>query len=280
MYSPDRKQYLEKQLFFLRKMDGYDECQKLLVCDGPCNIHPDDFERIIEVPRSNGFNWSKAWQTGVEASKFDTILYLDSDRIFPKHYLSEIKRAIHNDNGCFAYTPNLFTIEKYPGTEAIEELLKLEPTELMKFANTKGLMFEPRFSKPTHFPGKNAMSGSVAFTKETFKKSGGVDPWYEGHGAFADSDYFMQTYKSGFTFFTLPHIPEFHFGHTKRDSNNNILSDKEIAKQGLNNFIYYCNKWNIGFEKPVVVARNIGIESPSSYVQKILEEQNEQKGSN
>ena len=33
------------------------------------------------------------------------------------------------------------------------------------------------------------MSGSVAFTKKTYIRLGGVDPWYRGHGAFADTDF-------------------------------------------------------------------------------------------
>lgn len=272
MYSPDRKQYLEKQISYLQKMDGYTECQKILVVDGLANIRPDGFE-IAEMDRGTGqFNWSRAWKTGVERSKFQNILYLDSDRIFPKHYLSEVKRALHDDPECFVYTPNLFTIQQYPGTDVIDELLSLNPEDIKK-KRYKGIVFEPRFTKPVHFPGKNAMSGSVAFSKDTYRLSGGVDPWYEGHGAFADSDFFMQTVRKNFRFFVLPNIPELHFGHTKRDGNNNIVSDKELRLEGLHNFIYYCSKWGIGFDKPLIVAKNIGVPSPEEYIAKIIEEQ-------
>lgn len=271
MYSPDRKQYLEKQIAYLQEMDGYAACQKILVVDGLANIRPDGFE-IAEMDRSGKFNWSRAWKTGVDRSKFENVLYLDSDRIFPKNYLLELDRALREDPDCFAYTPNLFTIQKYPGADVIDEILSLHPEEIKK-KRYNGIVFEPRFSRPVHFPGKNAMSGSVAFSKNTFRLSGGVDPWYEGHGAFADSDFFMQTVRKDFRFFVLPHLPELHFGHTKRDGDNNIVDDKELRLQGLYNFVYYCNKWKLGLDKAIVVAKNIGVEKPAEYVAGIVEEQ-------
>jgi len=271
MYSPDRKQYLEKQIHFLKKMTGYDECQKILVVDGLTNVQPDGFD-VVEMTRSAGFNWSRAWQTGVDHSKFDNILYLDCDRLFPKNYLLEIQKALQESPDCFVYTPNLFTIRKYPGEQTIDEILASHPEDIKKNNFDGCIMYEPRFTHPVHFPGKNAMSGSVAFAKDTFLRSGGVDSWYEGHGAFADSDFFMQTVRKGLRFYVLPDLVELHFGHTKRDESNNIISDGELKMQGLYNFIYYCKKWGIGFEKAIIVAKNIGVPNPQLHLEEVLHE--------
>jgi len=263
--------YLEKQLTYLKKMDHFASCQKTLIVDGEPNVCPEQFE-IVRVDRNKErYNWAKAWTAGVNASKNEIIVYLDCDRLLPKDYLSEIMRAIKNDPNCFAYTPNHFIIQKFPGDNILQEALSLHPDEVKK-KHYPGVMFEPRFRRPTHFPGKNPMSGSVGFRKVTFEKTeemGLVDYYYEGHGAFFDSDFFLSTYKKGFNFFELPNLTELHFGHSKRD-NGEMLSDKEVGLQGLENFVYYCKKWYISLDNPIKVAKNLKLEKPEEYVNNLL----------
>src|SRR5690606_17940491 len=114
---------------------------------------------------------------------------------------------------------------------------------------------DTKFGVPLPRHGKNPMSGNTGFTKSTFLESGGVDPWYKGHGAFADSDYFLTMHKKGCEFFDIKEAVELHFGHTKKDKNGNVLKDKELSILSLNNFIYYCKKWGINKSRAISVAR-------------------------
>lgn len=266
MYSPDRKTYLGKQIEHMRNMPLYEKCQKILVLDGENNV---DFEELEIVPLERGceFNWSQAWNTGVNHCKYEKILYLDSDRLLPLDYLERIEPLIKDNT--FVYASNLFTLCLWPGKDVIDSLLNMTPNQAREEIKDikKGLIVDDtKFNVPIPRYGKNPMSGNTAFTKSTFRDSGGVDPWYEGHGAFADSDYFMKMYKKGANFLNVSDVVELHFGHTKKDDEGNIFSDKELGVMALDNFIYYCKKWSINLQRAVDMAKSLQIRSPAKYV--------------
>tara|TARA_Y100000034_G_scaffold42710_2_gene52293 strand:- start:15351 stop:16190 length:840 start_codon:yes stop_codon:yes gene_type:complete len=266
MYSSDRKTYLEKQIEHMRNMPLYDKCQKILVLDGELNV---DFEELEVVPlnRDGEFVWADAWMAGVNHSKHEKILYLDSDRLLPLSYLERIEPLIQDNR--FIYTSNLFTLCLWPGKGVVDTLLSMTPAEARKELSDlrKGMIIDdPRFKIPVPRHGKNPMSGNTAFTKTTFIDSGGVDPWYKGHGAFADSDYFMQMYDLNADFYDVEDIVELHFGHTKKNEEGKSLSDRELGLLSLDNFIHYCKKWGISRQRAIDVAKSWRIQEPDKYV--------------
>lgn len=271
MYSCDRQEQLKMTISCLRDMNGYKDCQKTLVVDGKTNFIHEDFN-IIQVPRINGqFCWSNMWEAGVATASFNNILYLDSDRLLPSTYLIKVNSIL--EDGVFAFTSKHFMITDHTMTE--EDCKELLENDISFFGNSKfvgKLKYEPRFKQPFVGPGKNVMSGNTAFTKNTYYELGGVDPWYCGHGAYADTDFHMLAGKSGCEFIDLQEL-ELHCHHHKLDKGENPLSIDELYKMGLDNFIYYVWKWKL----PSVLAENIAYEcrslsKPREYVDAKLEE--------
>lgn len=266
MYSNDRRSQLDLTLACLRKMDGYADCQRTLVVDGRMSSVVEDCG-VVEVPRINGeFNWSHMWQAGVGTAKFDQILYLDSDRLLPSDYLITIHKRLKDNT--FLFTTKHFMLISDIG---IDECLTIVNNGFEVFNLFQGKMrYEPRRKEPFHGPGKNVMSGNTAFTKRTFFELGGVDPWYRGHGAYADTDFHMTAALAGCRFVDLGNI-ELHYHHNKL-SDSGSLDRHTLDKLSLDNFIYYCHKWSL----PAVLAENLAlqchIKKPGSYVRKKIKE--------
>jgi hypothetical protein len=240
MFSPDREVQLDYTIRCLEAMTGYDECQKVLVCDGKPRTIPRDFS-IINVPRINGkFSWSNMWEAGVNTAKHEIIWYLDSDRLLPPEYLSLIKDLI-SDNVFIFSSRHYFVLKDMP-LPILQDLLTRDDF-LLDERSVGAFRYEPRFPEPPPGPGKNVMSGNTAFTKSTFYALKGVDPWYCGHGAFADTDFHMTAQVAGCQFVDTK-MNEFHYHHDKQESGKS-LSDKELIKLALYNFVYYCLKWDL-----------------------------------
>lgn len=270
MYSPDRKEALGHTIACLSDMELYDECQKTLIVDGKTNVFYEDWDQI-QLPRlSNQFCWARMWNAGVFTAKHEKIVYLDSDRMLPTDYLSMVNELV--EDKVFLYTSFLFNMLKTMSIEDCRALLRHESMEpLIKDPLAIGtIRYEIRHGVPFHGSGKNVMSGSVAFTKNTYQELGGVDPWYRGHGAFADTDFHMTAVVGGCRFVDLG-IPELHYPHSKLDGPN-VLSDSALWILSLDNFIYYCDKWKLPMSLAESFAVRSGIKSPVPYVRKKLKE--------
>jgi hypothetical protein len=240
MFSPDREVQLDYTIRCLERMNGYQECQKVLVCDGKPRTIPKDFSTII-VPRINGkFSWSNMWEAGVTTAKHEIVWYLDSDRLLPPDYLSLVKDLAADD--VFIFSSRHYFVLKNISLQVLQDLLPRE--DFLLDERSVGLFrYEPRYIDPPPGPGKNVMSGNTAFTKSTFFRLKGVDPWYCGHGAFADTDFHMTAKIGGCTFVDTK-VNEFHYHHDKQEKGK-ALTEQEIHKLSLHNFIYYCLKWNL-----------------------------------
>lgn len=262
-YSPDRINALKATISCLKEMEFYEKCQKTLIVDEKTDYLPEDFN-LIRVPRINGkFNWSRMWDAGVYSAKFQTVLYLDSDRLLPKNFLSLIKNKIKPE--VFLFTSLHFMMIRELSLEECKSFLSKPLEDMLQDNKYFGkLRFEVRSENPLVGPGKNVMSGSTAFLKSTYEKLGGVDPWYEGHGAFADTDFHLHASRSGCQFIDLKLI-EIHYFHEKIEKNH-ALSKKELDKLGLHNYIYFCKKWNLPVVLAEDLANKIGIEKPREYV--------------
>ncbi len=269
MYSPDRKSALEATVMCLQDMPGYGLCQKTLVIDGAPNVVFEDWD-LVQVPRLDGqFCWSHMWEAGVASARFDKIWYLDSDRLLPKNYLERLSDMI--DEGVFVFSSNHYLLLKELTVEQCKDLFAYYERGEMTCEDFLGCArFEPRFREPVHGPGKNVMSGNTAFTKETFYQIGGVDPWYRGHGAFADTDFHFSAKVAGCEFVDLGEA-EFHYPHPKRH-NEQKLGTMELRRLGLDNYIYYCHKWGLPMAMAENVAHECNLKYPAKYVEKKLRE--------
>ena len=265
MYSADRRKALEYTVACLEDMHYFEQCQKTLIVDGRTDYIPMGFE-IINVPRfQKKFSWAKMWDAGVYSARYEKIIYLDSDRLLPKSF---IEQALEVKDKQFLFTSKHFHMLKDIELDKCQRFLELNLGKGVFLDDdfVGQFRYEPRFKNPLLGPGKNVMSGSVVFTKKTYHESGGVDPWYCGHGAFADTDYHFQTAKQGCEFIDLE-IPEIHYHHLKIDNKGEELDHIALARLGLDNFIYYCKKW----ELPLMLAEDLAtkcfIKNPVEYVQ-------------
>ena len=253
-------------------MESYSDCQKILVIDGKSDFVPQDFE-FVEVPRVNGrFSWANMWDAGVFAAKYEKLLYLDSDRLWPEDLLHQIDYKLIDD--VFLYTSQHFALQKEISLNICEKLLNdLKQTGALSVEEYWGLVkLDPRFGEPFHGSGKNVMSGGTAFTKKTYNRLGGVDPWYCGHGAFADTDFHYSAFRKGCQFIDLK-LPELHLFHLKMN-NTRVLTDSEIWKLSVDNFIYYCHKWNLPLRLAKKMAARSRIKNFNDYVEMVANKLN------
>jgi len=271
MYSTDRKKALDLVISCLEDMPLYEECQKTLVVDGLIDVVPSGW-RVVEVPRIRGkFCWADMWDAGVSSARHENVVYLDSDRLLPQDYLQLVEKNIADDT--FLFTSNHFMMSRELEVDECKEiLLRFSQDGVLTDEKYLGCVrFEPRFERPVHGPGKNVMSGSTAFTKKTYRRIGGVDPWYRGHGAFADTDFHFSSQIAGCNFVDLG-IPELHYPHPKRGKESKELGEMTLRRLGLYNFIYYCDKWNLPMVLAESVAHECDLKRPAVYVQKKLKE--------
>lgn len=262
MYSNDRKEQLDKTLHFLRKMKHYKACQKVLVVDGKTEATVPEFD-VINVPRIKGqFSWANMWDAGVAVARNPIVWYLDSDRLLPSNYIELLLENVRDNS--FVFTSRHFMVKRELTLELCELFLQDGFTNDDRFLGR--LQFEPRFATPPVGPGKGVMSGNTAFTVDTYCKLGGVDSWYCGHGAYADTDFQMQAAIKGCTFVDLK-VPELHYHHHKLDENKVELDKMSLWRLSLDNFIYYCLKWNIPLEHAIEQAFECNIMKPKKYVE-------------
>lgn len=268
MYSNDRVSPFLQMQEILSDMPLYDQCQKTLIVDGKLERTYKDWN-AIEVPRINDeFCWGRMWDAGVLSARNEFVLYLDSDRMLPRDYLQRVVDNVRDD--VFVFTSFHFMMHKIISTDLCREFLHSDDC----FGNpdfTGVVQYEPRFKDPVHGPSKNVMSGSTAFTRSTYLKIGGVDHWYCGHGAYADTDFHYQAAMAGCKFIDLG-VPELHYLHSKNDPSGSKVPYQQLKMMSLDNFVYYCNKWNL----PMSLAENIALKSmikdPKKYVAKKFKE--------
>jgi hypothetical protein len=269
MYSNDRLEALSHTLACLRSMSGYSECQRTLVVDGRVDRVPEDWD-VVQVPRLGGeFCWGAMWDAGVYSSKHEKVFYLDSDRMLPRNFIKIASETVRDNT--FLFTSRHFSLVSKIPIEVCQRILELDDESLFSDNEFVGkFRYETRHRLPFHGSGKNVMSGSVVFTKSTYRRLGGVDHWYRGHGAFADSDFHMVASVSGCEFVDTG-LTELHYPHEKFDAGV-ILNNKSLYRKSLDNFIYYCDKWRLPARMAENMAAKSGISRPASYVSKKIKE--------
>jgi len=221
MYSGDRAKPLEYTIACLKDMWHYGYCQKTILYDNKIDWVPEGWNPVL-VPRVNGqFCWANMWDAGVASAKNEIIWYLDSDRILPANYSDLILRNCVE--GKFIFSSRHYMMLREMNLEQCKSFVAGDPMEYLLGDEAGHVRYEPRFKDMIHVPGKNTMSGNTAFTKSTYYRLGGVDRWYCGHGAFADTDFHTLAHLAGCKFFDTQ-ATELHYLHNKRQGDHTILS--------------------------------------------------------
>lgn len=271
MFSPDRLPQLAQAVECMREMSLYDRCQKTLLVDDSDVTHPSlpEWEHVkVSRPRKE-FNWSRMWEVGVGHSRHEVVLYLDSDRVLPRDYLEAV--LANARDGAFLFCRNLFSFRRAVGIHVVKNYRDGHTPESLKadYDRHKDLLwYDPRFGLPCDGPGKGVMSGNTAFTRETFKRSGGVDPFYRGHGAWADSDFHRQCWGMGMGMVDLGRL-ELHLHHDKLAAGGGELAAHDVEVLSLNNYVRYCSKWNVDLDRARDVASLLKL--PDGFVERVKE---------
>jgi len=270
MYSSDRWTALKSTISCLEKMPIFNQCQKTLIVDEQVENLPLNWN-VIPIPRKNGkFCWGRAWDAGVASAQCETVIYLDSDRLLPPNFLDKVHKTIGEKTFLFT-SQHYMMLREIPINDIHKFLTCNNPLEMINNDEYIGFArYEPRSQKPVHGPSKNVMSGSCAFTRNTYWNIGGVDHWYCGHGAFADNDFHMQATKHEIKFIDL-NLTELHYPHGKKEDGNN-LSNEDLYRLSLDNFIYYCWKWKLPLALAESFAHRCKISRPTRYVDKKMKE--------
>ena len=270
MYSPDREFILKRTISRLSAMSGYPKCQKILLVDTFTEWCPKDWG-VVQVPRIGmDFCWGRMWDAGVGSARFEKLVYLDSDRLLPDNFLDLMAETIQDQR--FVSTSKHFMLTGNLEDPDLQTFLRTPVKEGLIIENpfVSNLKFEPCMMMPVHGPGKNVMSGCTGFTRSTYINLGGMDHWYRGHGAFADTDFHQQAALGGCDFFDLD-IPEIHISHSKLEYGH-ALDPMTLRRMGLDNFIYYCLKWSQPIKLAEALAKRCGVFKPHQYIEQKVKE--------
>ncbi len=243
-YSHDRQEPFWHTKMCIDQMERSSDCEKLLIVDGDKSIEYDGWKTVL-VPRvSNVFCWANMWNAAVKSSSFPRLIYLDSDRLLPPSFLNKVDETFSWDS--FSFSSHHFQLVRPVSPNIWREALATGNTEdLINHPGLFGLLvFEQIKNGVLLMNGKGVMSGCTAFAKDFYLYLGGVDPWYCGHGAYADTDFQMLAYREGAEFYDLK-LPQLHWPHAKRDNQGKDLKSEQLRKESLTNYKYYASKWNL-----------------------------------
>lgn len=226
-YSNNRLLLFKTFIAELEKLSLFDNCELIICSDGPCNLLE---HKIIEIaPINKEYCRAHAWIEGVKASSFDTILYLDCDRILPKNFLNLISDLPEDS---VAFPLNHFRLMDG------ESLASGRKRMGKHLSDSKWFNLIPRTLKAE--PGfKNPWSGCTAFKKSLFEK---IHPDDRFTGMrFADIDMTMQCIQKKIKFTPLD-CADIHLYH---EPQHDMRTMKMLhVKNGLK----YCKKWGLALD--------------------------------
>jgi hypothetical protein len=238
-YSEDRLLQLRQTIECLEEMDGYGQCQKMLCADGVTNVCPTDFD-ILEVQRPGPYYcWATVWEAALSRARYENILYLDSDRILPGDYFRRALAELADDT--FVFPARLYNLEADVPTDVLKRIRDNVGSYPHLLRADHRVWDDPASSVRR----KNPMSGCVAFTKTTYRNSGGMDSAYTGWG-YPDTDYFTKTFRAGCRFVPID-CDELHLKHGYRQGPRN--SARLFCLTNLWNGVYYHRKWMLPLDE-------------------------------
>jgi hypothetical protein len=235
IYSKDRLDQFLIAKECIEEMEGASSCQKILCVDGTTNIQPDGWE-VVEVARPGiHFNWAMMWQRAIEIATFETVLYLDSDRILPLDYLNRIVRQVKPNT--YLYSKELYQLKDHCSLDSVRQMRDSRELTLKRAFVDLRFPCPPPFESVGVYYGKNAISGNTAFLKKTYLEAGGIDPGYEGYG-FPDTEFFWRCLQKGFKFEVID-CHELHLHHPY------AVEHRVRAVMNLYNAAKFCKQWSL-----------------------------------
>ena len=170
-------------------------CEKILIVDGQTNINPPGWNVYNLHREKDHYCWADAINKGISLSRNDIIFYLDCDRIPPEEFFKAGVNILQ-DKDSFVYPEKLSNLKTECTSVDLIRKLSHNPNSFL-------LLPEIRTTNPLNIGKKTPFSGCVGFNKNTYIRSGGVDPMYIGWG-FPDTDILMSATRKGVDFETVP----------------------------------------------------------------------------
>jgi hypothetical protein len=205
------------------------ESEVIFLCQDQCGFVDNDFakSRMVNL-RFSCMEKCKALNQGVRESVSDRIVILDSDRILPPGYFSDVLRCLK------------------PGTAVTTKLIhRVMHSSADVDIESGDYNFQLEHRSVSNDPyNRNLFAGNVAIHKSDYWNAGGMDEEYVGYG-FEDSDMAMRVVQSGIkpVFRSDAELHLFHEPAT--------YGPTDQKKLFLNNGIRYCKNWNIPIPPPL-----------------------------
>jgi N-terminal domain of galactosyltransferase len=208
-YCPSRRKLFEATWAVLSTYQIVNSSQKIICCDGECDINPSDMD-VLSIPRTQGYySWSRVMEAGIIHAKHDSVLCIDCDRVFDESYL-KLAIQLLDDNTVVSpkdtYTCDIsFSKDIFTRKDNGQPELRIEhPPDIKKC-----------------LVGKNPFSGNSLFSRSLYTRLGGYDHQFLGYGH-SDTDLYLRASQNN-TNFKFVDIPEFHLIHkTELDDHMHI----------------------------------------------------------
>lgn len=212
--------------------EDFDQCEKILVVDGPLTTKPKGDWIVLEIERRSRFYcWADTLNAGVQRATRPYVFYYDSDRIVPHGHVQYCLQVLHN-RPAYVYAEKLYGLCKHMTCPELCALIQDPMVGLHREVYP-----DFRVSNPEHYEHKNPFAGGVAFRRETFLEHGGFDTRFVGWG-YPDFDFFMNTTRRGAEFVKAPYV-ELHQKHDYQ------APDATVWLHNAWNCWQYVRKWDL-----------------------------------
>lgn len=196
-------------------------CQLVLVCQDKCEPLETFFARYDHFNlETEQMNLPKLTNFGVQQTISEKIVVLESDRILPYNYFTDIFEQLK------------------PGLQiTTKKMLKLTAPASDEQINNNDFSYKEEIrSEESQIGMRNVWSGNTAFMKADFIKAGQMDEEYKGYG-WADNDMTERMSEIVCSIFR-PEI-ELHLWHPPL-----TYGDGDQKRMFLENGLKFCRKWN------------------------------------
>jgi hypothetical protein len=170
---------------------------------------------------------------GVDAASAEKIVILESDRILPPGYYTDIFKELVP--GKIITTDGMVKLEE-PVEDSVIDDIVLHSNDIM-------CKHHPESRTTSNQLGmRNAFSGNTSITKTDYLRVGKMDETYKGYG-WADSDMTNTVTQAGIQIDYKRWYREIHLYHPQL-----TYAEVDQSQMFTDNGIYFCKKW--GVEQP------------------------------
>ena len=222
-FHSSRTDNLRQALRFLKSREPCDK-EVLLVCNDFCRE---------KFPGCSLFNMELSYYRkplmcnfGVERSRGDVVVLIDSDRIMPRGYFS--LQAASIKRGEFVACKHMLRLKR-PHSDGEIKSQRLE-------------YFEEKRSKAWDLWRKNLFSGNTMFHRKDYIESGGMDESFFGYG-FADNDMSRNVISKGYSA-KWTEDTEIHLYHSAEVmESGETVGEQRYLTRSHKNLCLFLRKW-------------------------------------